>query len=72
MESQTLMQPTSVKSTRRVKSTIKNPCQVVWDACEKMKGARRIDVVNHCVELGVRRHTARNQYQLWFAAVNAS
>lgn len=60
------------KIERRFSSTVENPCGLVWDTCEEMKGSRRKDVLAKCVERGVAFNTARTQYQLWSAAVKAS
>lgn len=49
-------------------SSIENPCKVVWDMAEKMKGERRKDIVQACVDAGIAYHTARTQYQAWFKA----
>lgn len=53
------------------KSTIESPCFIVWDMADKMKGARRKDVIAACVEKGVAFYTARTQYQLWLTASKA-
>lgn len=47
------------------KSIIENPCAFVWNMAQNMKGARRKDVINACVNEGVAYYTARTQYQQW-------
>lgn len=46
-------------------STVDNPVQVVRDTCEKMKGAKRREVIAALVAEGVNKWTAATQYQLW-------
>ncbi len=46
-------------------STIDNPVQFVRDTCEKMKGAKRREVIAALVAKGVNKWTASTQYQLW-------
>ncbi len=53
------------------KSLIESPCYVVWDTADKMKGARRKDVIAACVAKGIAFYTARTQYQLWLASTKA-
>jgi len=53
------------------KSLIESPCYVVWDTADKMKGARRKDVIAACVAKGIAFYTARTQYQLWLASSKA-
>ncbi len=52
-------------------STVESPCFIVWDMADKMKGARRKDVIAACVAKGVAFYTARTQYQLWLTAKKA-
>lgn len=54
------------------KSDILNPCKLVWDMADEMKGQRRKDIIAACVEKGVAYNTARTQYQLWFTATKNS
>jgi hypothetical protein len=49
-------------------SSIESPCVVVFDLADKMKGARRRDVIAAAVEAGVNYYTARTQYQIWYTA----
>lgn len=46
-------------------STINNPVQFVRETCEKMKGAKRREVIAALVARGVNKWTASTQYQLW-------
>ena len=50
------------------KSTILNPCKVVWDIAAKMDGSKRSEIVQACVEAGIAKNTAKTQYQQYFAA----
>lgn len=54
--------------TPKNKSTIDNPCSVVWNIAEEMKGAKRKEVIHACVLAGVAFYTARTQYQQWRTA----
>ena len=49
-------------------SSVTNPCQMVWNICEEMKGTRRGIVLQACVDKGVAFNTARTQYQQWLVA----
>ena len=53
---------------RLAKSTVTNPCKVVWEMAEEMKGQKRKVILESCVEAGVAYYTARTQYQLWLQA----
>lgn len=61
-EAKTIVEKAPIKR----KSEIKDPCHLVWDMADKMKGSRRKDIIAACVEQGVAFYTARTQYQLWF------
>lgn len=65
--------PEKVARPKLNKSTIENPCKVVWDISEEMtkQGYKRKDVLNACVEKGIAYYTARTQYQAWKAASKA-
>lgn len=51
------------------KSTIDNPCQLVWTIAEDMAGQKRKAILEECVKQGVAYNTARTQYQQWRTAV---
>jgi hypothetical protein len=53
---------------RVLKSTTEGPTKRVWAIADTMKGAKRKDVVQACVEAGIATGTARTQYQKWLAA----
>jgi hypothetical protein len=42
--------------------------KLVHDICDKMKGARRRDVIAACVAKGINKHTAATQFQRWSTA----
>lgn len=50
------------------KSTVENPCRVVFDTADSMKGATRKEVIVACIGKGVATATAKTQYQRWFTA----
>lgn len=50
------------------KSSVEKPTKRVWHIAESMKGARRKDVIEACVNEGIAYYTARTQYQLWYTA----
>lgn len=50
------------------KSTVENPCRVVFDTAESMVGATRKEVIVACINKGVATATAKTQYQRWFTA----
>lgn len=52
-------------------STVGSPCYLVWDLADKMKDARRKDVIAAAVKKGVAFYTARTQYQKWYEASHA-
>lgn len=60
------------KNTISHKSKVKDPVHFVWDTCDKMKGAKRKDVVDACLKAGVAFYTARTQYQNWRVAGRAN
>ncbi len=49
-------------------STIENPVAAMWELCQKMKNARRKDVIAEAQKHGIAFYTARTQYQLWLTA----
>lgn len=49
-------------------STVVRPTTMVWEIAEKMKGAKRSEVLKACVEAGIAFNTARTQYQQWSMA----
>ena len=53
-------------AVERNRSAADSPVELVWKTCDEMEGARRKDVVEACIVLGVNVHTARTQYQRWF------
>jgi len=53
------------------KSAVASPVKAVWALCEQMVGAKRGDVVKAAVAQGIATHTARTQYQRWFASKKA-
>ena len=55
-------------STRVNKSSVKNPCELVWDICDKNKDKKRKEILAACQDAGVAFYTARTQYQLWRSA----
>lgn len=56
-------------SAKRVNvSTVVRPTTMVWEIAEKMKGAKRSEVLKACVEAGIAFNTARTQYQQWSMA----
>ena len=61
-------QPENSLEANRGKSAVENPVSLVWKTCDEMDGARRKDVVEACIVLGVNVHTARTQYQRWYKA----
>lgn len=50
-----------------VKSTIPNPCLMVWNLADDMPGESRNDVIKEAIKAGVATATAKTQYQRWFA-----
>ena len=68
VEDQTPAAPENSLDANRGKSAVENPVSLVWKTCDEMEGARRKDVVEACIVLGVNVHTARTQYQRWYKA----
>lgn len=62
----------SIPEDRLRVSTVDNPVAVMWDLCQKMKNARRKDVIAEAQKHGVAFYTARTQYQLWLNAARNS
>jgi hypothetical protein len=56
-------------STRK-KSTVENPCFLVWELADNNPGMRRKDLIALATERGVSFFTARTQYQRWKSANN--
>ena len=56
------------------KSAVQNPCKLVWEIASEMypKGAKRKDIIEHCIAQGVATYTAKTQYQKWYTANKAS
>lgn len=48
-------------------SSVAKPCELVWAIADRLPNARRRDVINACVGAGVAFHTAKTQYQKWYA-----
>lgn len=65
--------PATKRGPVNERSTISNPCKVVWDIAERMFAenpeTRRKDVIAECQKAGIAFYTARTQYQLWRTAV---
>lgn len=55
---------TAKYTTRTLLPYSGHPVALVWGTCDAMEGAKRKDVVEACVVLGVNVHTARTQYQV--------
>lgn len=55
----------SSKKPGRAKKT-DGVCAKVFAMADKMKGARRKDVIEACVKDGINEATAKTQYQKWF------
>lgn len=53
---------------RIAKSKVKNPCEAVWDICDKNKDKPRKEILALCEKAGIAFYTARTQYQLWRSA----
>lgn len=46
-------------------SSVDSPVRVMRELCERMKGAKRAEVIKAAVAKGINVHTAATQYQLW-------
>lgn len=57
-----------IRETFTGRSIAEGPVAIVFDLCDKMKGARRRDVIAAAVAQGVGYNTARSQYQNWYTA----
>lgn len=64
--------PKTTRGPNAVKSAVANPCKQVWDIAENMKGSKRKEILQACVDAGIAFNTARTQYQRYFAAVKAA
>lgn len=58
----------NVKSSRREnKSACDSPVKRVFQIADSMQGKKRSEIIAACVEAGVNIHTAKTQYQIYFA-----
>ena len=46
-------------------SSVDSPVKVMRELCERMKGAKRAQVIKAAVAKGINAHTAATQWQLW-------
>lgn len=51
-------------------SEMEGACALVHEIANSMPGARRVDVINACVERGIATNTARTQYQKWYRGLH--